>query len=181
MSGSEAEFCFQALWPICYFYSLHRLLRWRWMRYIVTCRPISRQHPKWAHIAIEKVLEKVFSMWCASCPVLSNGPVDTHSDNGRKRCFIWCPHNIQCWVTGKWTRILTRDIFSLRPGPNLYNKRRKIFQWSRWVELNVQLLRVNQLTAEAEESPLLRFVARKRSVKTLQRNKHCWDRLPSND
>jgi hypothetical protein len=50
---------------------------------IVTCRPISRQRPKYAHATIEKVLEEVFSMWSASCPVLGNRPIITHSDNRR--------------------------------------------------------------------------------------------------
>jgi hypothetical protein len=40
------------------------------------------------------------------------------------------------------------------------------------VELRVQLWSVNQRTTEAEESPLLIFVTRKRLVKTLQRNSH---------
>jgi hypothetical protein len=31
----------------------------------------------------------------------------------------------------------------------------------------------NGVATEAEESPLLRFVTRKRPVKTLQRNSHC--------
>jgi hypothetical protein len=37
------------------------------------------------------------------------------------------------------------------------------------------------VATEAEESPLLRFVTRKGLVKTLQRNSHCWELLPSND
>jgi hypothetical protein len=42
-----------------------------------------------------------------------------------------------------------------------------------FVELRVHLWNVNQQATEAEESPLLRFVTRKRLVKTLQRNSHC--------
>jgi hypothetical protein len=49
--------------------------------------------------------------------------------------------------------------------------------WQLWV----QLWSVNQRATEAEESPLLRFVARTRLVKTLQRNSHCGERLPSKD
>jgi hypothetical protein len=40
---------------------------------------------------------------------------------------------------------------------------------------------VNQRATEAEESPLLRFVTRKRLVKTLQRNSHCRELLLSKD
>jgi hypothetical protein len=47
------------------------------------------------------------------------------------------------------------------------------------VQLRVQLWSVNQRAAEAEESPLLRFVTRKRLVKTVQRNRHCGERLPT--
>jgi hypothetical protein len=38
---------------------------------------------------------------------------------------------------------------------------------------------VNQRATEAEESPLLIFVTRKRLVKKLERNGHCRERLPS--
>jgi hypothetical protein len=38
------------------------------------------------------------------------------------------------------------------------------------VELRVQLWSVNQQATEAEESPLLRFVTRKRLMQTSQRN-----------
>jgi hypothetical protein len=37
------------------------------------------------------------------------------------------------------------------------------------------------VSTEAENTQLLRFVSRKRLVKTLQRNSHCWELLPSND
>jgi hypothetical protein len=49
----------------------------------VTSRLISRQRLKYAHATIEGVLEEEFSMWPAPCPVLGNGPIDTHSDNRR--------------------------------------------------------------------------------------------------
>jgi hypothetical protein len=49
----------------------------------VTCRPISRQRPNCAHATMEGVLEEVFSLWSAPCPVLGNGPIYTHSDNRR--------------------------------------------------------------------------------------------------
>jgi hypothetical protein len=46
-------------------------------------------------------------------------------------------------------------------------------------QLRVQLWSVNQRAMEVEESPLLRFVTRKRLVKTLQRNSHCGELLLS--
>jgi hypothetical protein len=47
--------------------------------------------------------------------------------------------------------------------------------------MRVQLWNVNKRATEAEESPLLRFVTRKRLVKTLERNSHCVELLPSKD
>jgi hypothetical protein len=67
-------------------------------QYTVTCRRISMQRPKYAHATIEKVLEEVFSVWSAPCPVLGNGPMNRHSD--------------------------TWHVFSVRFDPNLYNERR---------------------------------------------------------
>jgi hypothetical protein len=61
--------------------------------YIVYYRPISRQHPKYTHATIEKVLGEVFSMWFAPCPLLGNRSINTHSDNRRGVC-MWpasCP------------------------------------------------------------------------------------------
>jgi hypothetical protein len=49
------------------------------------------------------------------------------------------------------------------------------------VQLRVQLWSDNQWAAEAEESPLPKFVTRKRLVKILQSNSHCWELLPSKD
>jgi hypothetical protein len=49
------------------------------------------------------------------------------------------------------------------------------------VQLRVQLWSVSHWATEAEESPLLRFVTRKRLVKTLQRNSHCGELLASED
>jgi hypothetical protein len=42
----------------------------------VTCRPISRQRPKYENPTIEKALQKVLSMWSAPCPSLGNGSVN---------------------------------------------------------------------------------------------------------
>jgi hypothetical protein len=39
----------------------------------------------------------------------------------------------------------------------------------------------NDVSTKAGKSSLLRFVTRKRLVKTLQRNSHCGQLLPSND
>jgi hypothetical protein len=47
------------------------------------------------------------------------------------------------------------------------------------VHLRVQAWSVNQRTTEVEESPMLRFVTRKSLVKTLQRNSHFGEVLPS--
>jgi hypothetical protein len=44
---------------------------------IVTCRPMSRQRSKYEHATIEKVLQEVFSMWSAPCPLLGNGSLNT--------------------------------------------------------------------------------------------------------
>jgi hypothetical protein len=49
----------------------------------VTCRLISRQRQKYVHATVENVLEEVFPMWSAPDLMLSNGPIDTHSDNRR--------------------------------------------------------------------------------------------------
>jgi hypothetical protein len=45
--------------------------------------------------------------------------------------------------------------------------------YSQSVEMKVQLWSVNQRATEADESPLLRFVTRKRLVKTRQKNSRC--------
>jgi hypothetical protein len=52
-----------------------------------------------------------------------------------------------------------------------------------WVKclLRVQLWTGNQRATEAEEFSLLRFVTRKRILKTPQMSNHCWQRLPSKD
>jgi hypothetical protein len=44
---------------------------------IVTWRPISSQRPKFAQATMKKVLQIVFSMWSASCPLLGNGSLNT--------------------------------------------------------------------------------------------------------
>jgi hypothetical protein len=44
---------------------------------IVTCRPISTQRLKYVDATIEKVLQEVFTMWSAPCPLLGNGSLNT--------------------------------------------------------------------------------------------------------
>jgi hypothetical protein len=43
----------------------------------VTCRPVSRQRPKYAHATIENILQELFSMWSAQCLLLGNGSLNT--------------------------------------------------------------------------------------------------------
>jgi hypothetical protein len=43
------------------------------LKYIVTCRPMSRQRPKYEHSSMERALQEVFSMSSAPCPLLCNG------------------------------------------------------------------------------------------------------------
>jgi hypothetical protein len=45
--------------------------------HLVTCRPISRQRSKYAHATIKKVLQELFSIWSAPCPLLGNGSLNT--------------------------------------------------------------------------------------------------------
>jgi hypothetical protein len=87
-------------------------------------------------------------------------------------------------------------MFSVGVAPRLYNEdlrqlrelreslqTQKSMIEKRWqrVQLRVQLCSVNKRATEAEESPLLRSITRKRLVKNLQRNNHCRELLPSND
>jgi hypothetical protein len=144
--------------------------------YNVTYRLGSRQGQKYEHATIEKVLQKVFSMWSVPCPLLGNGSPNTFLlkqtrgtighlllDNGGvnrfyiqyRLCFPWCT----CTVVIRES--------SSEAGSS--------------VELRLHLWTVNQRTTEAEEPPLLRIVTRKYLVKTLQRKSHFWELLPSKD
>jgi hypothetical protein len=71
------------------------------------------------------------------------------------------------------------DVFSVRSDPSVYNEKPRTIDGS--IELRVQLWSVNQRATEAEESPLLRFVTRKRLAKTLQRNNNFGDLLSTKD
>jgi hypothetical protein len=87
-------------------------------------------------------------------------------------------------------------VFSVGAAPRLYkeNLPQLGFEMSRVLELavsaenggsamqlRVQLWSVKQRATEADESPLLRFVTRKRLVKMLQWNRHCGELLPNKD
>jgi hypothetical protein len=54
---------------------------------LLTHIPASSLRPKYAHATIEMVLEEVFSMWSAPCPVLGNDRIHTHYEkhNGPHR------------------------------------------------------------------------------------------------
>jgi plasmid maintenance system killer protein len=101
--------------------SIRVSLRWRnkadflgiyFWKYIATWRPISRQRPKYVHATIEKVLQEVFSMISAPCPLLRKRSLNTFpqkqtsetighvllGDGGVNRlcqqyrlCFLWDP------------------------------------------------------------------------------------------
>jgi hypothetical protein len=77
---------------------------------------------------------------------------------------------------GKHTSLTERLCFLCVPCQGLILKTTGVI-----VELKVQLWSVNQWATETVESPLLRFVTRKCLVKTLHRNSHCWELLPSNN
>jgi hypothetical protein len=91
------------------------------MKHTVTCRPISRQFPKYVHATVS---QEGFSMWFT---------------------YIHCDNR----------------------------------HYSQSAEMRVQAWSVKQQTTE--ESPLVRFVTRKRLVKTLQRYSHCGELLLSKD
>jgi hypothetical protein len=55
-------------------------------------------------------MEGLFSVWSAPCPVLGNGPIDTHSDNRRDGFYV------------VHATILTRDMFSMGSNPMLCNE-----------------------------------------------------------
>jgi hypothetical protein len=100
---------------------------------IVTCRPISRQRPKYAHEIIEKVLQESFSVWSAPCPLLGNRSLNTFSPkqtggttgdlflaNGAvnrlcqqyRLCFLWGPCKVDkrdsSSEAGSWGRTRMR-------------------------------------------------------------------------
>jgi hypothetical protein len=53
----------------------------------MTCRPIFRQRQKYAHATMGKVLQDLFSMWSAPCPLLGNRslniPAEADARNNR--------------------------------------------------------------------------------------------------
>jgi hypothetical protein len=64
--------------------------------YAMTCRPISRQRPKYTQATIENVLQEVLSMWVTPCPLLGNGFLNTFS---RKRTCRQQSDNFRCNAT----------------------------------------------------------------------------------
>jgi hypothetical protein len=46
------------------------------LKYTVTCRFIPRQRMKYVHATIGKVLQELFSIWSAPCPLLDNGSLN---------------------------------------------------------------------------------------------------------
>jgi hypothetical protein len=100
--------------------------------YIVTCRPVSRQRPEYAHATKERVLEEVFSMYSESCPVLGNGPIYTHSDKRRDVFYM---------VRAKHSD--TSHVFSAGSDLSLYNKSLLVARGIRELELGVQKTKEN--------------------------------------
>jgi hypothetical protein len=87
-----------------------------------------------------------------------------------------------CVVTSHNRRVDANGILC-GSAPRLYgwtDQPRSVQQVSA-VQLRVQLWGVNQQATEVEVSPLLRFVTRKRLVKTWLRNSHWGELLPSKD
>jgi hypothetical protein len=116
----------------------------------VTCSPVSRQRPKYAHATMEPVSQQMFSMWSAY---------------------------VHCWVEGPRRRILDkRKRFSVGSVPrNCKRAQSEVYRVQRsttQLRVRVQLWSVNQRPTEAEESPSVIFVTRKRLVKTLQMNNY---------
>jgi hypothetical protein len=83
------------------------------------------------------VLEEVFSVWSAPCPVQGNGPIDTHSE--------------------------TWHVFSLRSDPTLYKERRKMIRSS--VQLWSVNKRTKAWPWKLKKSPLFRPITKQRLVK----------------
>jgi hypothetical protein len=68
-----------------------------------------------------------------------------------------------------------KAVFSTGPVPRIYLEDNRRYR----SQLKVQLWNFNQRATEAEESPLLRFVTRRRVVKTRQRISQCGELLQS--
>jgi hypothetical protein len=72
-------------------------------------------------------------------------------------------------------------MFSVGPLRGRMTRLTDLVQRMSAVQLMVQLWSVNQRATEAEESPLLRFVTKKRLGKALRFNSHCGELLPRKD
>jgi hypothetical protein len=95
----------------------------------VTCTPISRQRPKYAHAILERGFQEVFSIWSAPCPLLGNGSItlsrgNGYTDNNRitpvamqravnttieEKVFSISFAYIHCWATDVFSVVLLRD------------------------------------------------------------------------
>jgi hypothetical protein len=104
----------------------------------------------------------------------------------KKLPFLWNARSLRaCAVTSRNSRRGDAGGVLSKSAPRLYKQYRTESNENEngelvsAVQLRLQLCSVNQRTREVEESPLLNFVTRKRLVKTLQRNSHCGELLPS--
>jgi hypothetical protein len=120
---------------------------------IVTYRPISRQRSKYAQETIERVLQEVFSMWSAPCPLLGNGPLNTfprqriprqHSDYFR--CYAArCKTPRETNVFSMWFAYIhcrATDVFSMDPPRDYISSpvvnQKSVVEWKReWSESSV--------------------------------------------
>jgi hypothetical protein len=119
--------------------------------HIVTRRLNSRWRPKYAQATIERVFEEVIPIWSAPCPVLCNGPINTHSDNRRGVFYVVSatpsagkgPMNMQSH---------TWRIFSAWSVPVLYNEtlfvaRSRLENWN-WEFRRIKRMTIKRSTTE---------------------------------
>jgi hypothetical protein len=90
---------------------------------IVTCKPISMQRVKYTHATIEKVLQELFSMWCAPCPLLGNRLLNTFPQNNRR--------SITRQQRDKKTLSTIQAVFSTGSMQSGY-KRVEFWSWQLW-------------------------------------------------
>jgi hypothetical protein len=113
---------------------------------IVTRRQFSRRHPKYAHATIEDVLQELFSMCFASCPLLGNGWLNTFpkkQTRGRIRTFIV---RQRCGKQALWT---IQTVFSVRSVQSGY-KRVEYRSWQLWKNGNERIEREQKSTTELD-------------------------------
>jgi hypothetical protein len=95
---------------------------------------------------------------------------------GRKRCFYVVHIHPLLGKSPINTHSQQKTVFSVGSVPRSYLEENLHYK-----QLRVQLLSVNQRATEAEESPSLRLVTRKRLVITLQSNRYCGELLLRKD